>query len=865
LRLSAASDTDETTITTHCLHRKNVAMAFVGRTEELAVFAEDLAAARAGRPRVVLLEGPAGIGKTTLVERFVASVDDARVLHAGGEESESDIELAMLDQLLRRAGAGALEATGHVQAGARLLDALGELQAGGTAIVVIDDAQWADATSLRALLFAIRRLVDDTLLLFVVVRDGDTRLPEGLRKDHTVRHVRLEPLAVGELHGLADGLSPGAVRRLHEHSGGNPLYARELLAEVPSRLWESTGGPLPAPRSYADLVLARLRTLPEPAVALAEAAAVLGVRSALALAARVGEVADPHAAVDALRTLLEASAELELRFAHPLVRSAVYRGMSPGRRAALHLRAAELVEDEAAALKHRYAAAAVPDARLAEELAAFASRSSARQRWSSASWAFELASRVTPERAERERRLLAAIEAAMLSGDSPRARRLKTETAAFEPTPRLDTVLAYVAIGTGQRAEAEERLRRAWETGGEDARVAERLGFLGVLRLRADEAVEWSLRARSLTSGEDPVTAPAAAWLAIGLHWLGRTEEAYAVLDEQRERYGRGAGAIRGTLLLTDGRLDDAAAELASEEPRVVADGSLIVAGRLLATAAQVRFAAGDWDLAEALAHRATAYALESDDVSAQAVAGWAETLVPAARGDRETCDRLRRELEALPVVFEAHVAERNLGLAVLAAARGDYEEVLRVLPLDAPPRHYPWVELHAEALVRLGRPVVLDGLPRLRGEYELLRDDHEAAIAAFESAIADTPYERALVDFGLGRALRRARRRRAAAEALSRARDVFAALGALPLLGPCERELSACGLTPSKRGPDADRSQLTPQERSVAQLAAAGRSNREIAAELLISVKSVERYLTQVYRKLGVSSRAGLPTYERG
>src|SRR4051794_5587612 len=106
------------------------APAFVGRTDELETFEQELAAARSGRPRVVLLEGPAGIGKTTLVEQFVASARDARVVRASGDESESGVDLAMLDQLLRRAGAGELnlEAGGHVQAGTLLLHTLGDLQ-----------------------------------------------------------------------------------------------------------------------------------------------------------------------------------------------------------------------------------------------------------------------------------------------------------------------------------------------------------------------------------------------------------------------------------------------------------------------------------------------------------------------------------------------------------------------------------------------------------------------------------------------------------------------------------------------------------------------------------------------------------------
>lgn len=874
--------------------------AFVGRADELDVFEQELAAARAGRPRVVLVDGPAGIGKTSLVERFAAAVRGARVIHASGEESEAGVELAMLDQLLRRAGAGAVDlaAGGHVEAGARLLDALSDLQANGTVIVVIDDAHWADATSLRALLFAIRRLVSDSVLLVIATREQAPGL-EGLRKltaDGTVRHVRLAPLALAEVIQLADAqgvpLSRPAARRLHEQSGGSPLYARELLAEVPSNVWESPTSPLPAPRIYSELVLRRLQALPASAVALAESASVLGGRTSLAMAAGLAEAEDPYAAVDgllapqaALVELAEAAGGAELRFVHPLVRAAIYGSLAPSRRAALHRRAATVVRDEASALYHRFKAAASPDAALAGDLAEYAVRSTANQRWADAVRAFELAARATPHRADRERYVLAAIEAAMFGGDGPRARTLAEETRDFEPGPRLDAVLAYVCLGTGQRAEAEERLRRAWAQDPTSARVAQLLAFLSVIRLRAADAVEWARTALSLAAGD---MAPATMWLATGLHWLGRRDEAYAVLEDQRERLDRGAGAIRGTMLLADGELSEAAADLAAAERNLRHVGSLIVTGRLLAKYAQVQFARGEWDTAVVLADRAQAFATESDDVAAEAIAGWAAALVPAARGEMRECERVRSTLEALPVVFEAHIAERNLGLAVLAAAGGRYEEVLRVLaPLAAfeareaidASGHFPWAHLFADALVRLGRPDARAFLERhetlahdntsrarlayVRGELKLQGEDLAAAIDAFALAgqllPAGAPYERALVDFGHGRALRRVRQRRAAAELLGRARDTFAALGARPVLDPCERELDACGLSPAKRGPTADRSRLTPQERSVAQLAAAGRSNREIAGELLISVKSVERYLTQVYRKLGVDARGDL------
>jgi DNA-binding CsgD family transcriptional regulator len=240
-------------------------------------------------------------------------------------------------------------------------------------------------------------------------------------------------------------------------------------------------------------------------------------------------------------------------------------------------------------------------------------------------------------------------------------------------------------------------------------------------------------------------------------------------------------------------------------------------------------------------------------------------------------------------------VVSAGVARALVPAARGDHDGVLRALApvvglseregregVDEP-GFWPWQDVYADALVSAGRLAeaeeflvpheqraaargrgsMVAKLARVRGRLEAARGRLSAAEAALGRAAGELervglPFERALVDLVHGQVLRRAGRRRAAAERLSAARERLAGLRARPFLERCEQELAACGLAPAKRS-DFDPSRLTAQELAVARLVAVGMSNRQVASELFISIKTVQFHLTHIYAKLGVSSRAEL------
>jgi DNA-binding CsgD family transcriptional regulator len=891
---------------------------FVGRQTEVRALNDAFADASAGRSQVLLVEGEPGIGKTTLVERFLADLPPTLIMRASGDEAEADVPFAMLDQLLRSAGgdSNALRADGHVAVG---LDLLERITSGPeddrAAVVIVDDAHLTDAMSLRTLLFAARRLVGSRAL--VVLITSEAGLSTGWRKlaagstGSTLSVGPLEPPQISEL-GLALGvpMTADAAGRLWEHTGGNPLYAHAVLRELPAdSSWQYEPRLLPVPDSYAQLVRRELDRCAPDVLALIEAAAVLGVRAPLHAVIELTGLDDPLEAVDgAVETgvvRLQARAGTSVvEFSHPLARAAIYEGLPQSRRSRLNTSAARIVSDPGSALRHRVEAATIANRGLLAELEEHARGEIARGAWSSAVTSLIAASRLTPVPADRERLALEAIQAMLYAGDGAAARRLAEQTG-FADGPRRDSVLAYLAAFADDMEAAEQMLTRAWERRaladdtGLSATIAQRSAFLATARLRGHEAIRWARRAEALAP-DDPATglliAPS---LALGFSFTGSPQAAHAALDRWLDdpsapRHGAGFVllALKGHLLLADGDLGAARAAFKTSAAESRERGLLVVAALSLAGLTRAEYLAGSWDSAVVASEQALALAVESEDRWVIAKAHWSACEVPLARGDWPVAEAHVRAIQEQAPKFERHLAAQAIASAVLAAAQGHPEAALLALaPLDAiEPREgvedqtfLPWHHIKAQALVDAGEleaaaqfmrsvdtptsvgrnPLLAARLAHARGMLDFAGQRTERALTSLRGAIATIeplgmPYEQGLIELSHGRVLRRVGERRAASTALLAAHKRFAELGAQQALQRCETELAACGLAPATRK-SRDYTALTPQELAVARLVVSGMTNREVSNELMLSTKTVEFHLGHVYAKLGVRTRSAL------
>jgi DNA-binding CsgD family transcriptional regulator len=877
-----------------------------GREAEVATLASVVADACDGRGGALVVRGLPGVGKSALLAD-VAGTADVQVLRVRGVESESPLPFAALQRLLRPVlhhlgrlpapqARALLAAFGAAEAGTdrfhvflATLSLLAEAAEHRPVLALVDDAQWLDDASAAALLFAARRVEDERVALLFAAREGDVRrfdadLPELVLGG-------LDPAAAAELLAARTGapVSPAVAAGLVERTGGNPLALVELPDALPvAALTGDAPLPtdLPVTAGVERAFLDRARRLPAAAQTLLLVAAADDSGHAATVrraAAALGAGDDALDAAERSGLVDVRDAELELR--HPLVRSAVYHAATDLERRRAHRALVDALpgtHDADRRAWHRAAAADGPDEEIARELEEAAGRARTRGGQEAASVALDRAAELTPSGSARARRRYGAAEAAWLAGRPVHARALADAALLDVDDPLLRADIARL------------RARVEWNTG------SIRLGHRMLMHAARDVAPHDPQRAREM--------AAIAAGIATVGGESGVDVDPSALVppaaNDDPPSVRCADALLRGLDAIRRGDWGDAAARL---RPAFATDPLDALPVDLLANLGVAALHLGD---DEAVDHLHTAlltrarhsgatilvlYALTRRAVAGVTTGRWSAAEVDAAEAVALARATGRPALAGLPLAWLALLAARR-GAPDAGARLRDAEDALAGHPggtLEPLTRDVvTWVKAHRDgpALWLFRGPAALDrlslddrstteagvaelaafaaatGAPWAAAAAEhgraLLADGQEAeahfAAALAHHARSPRRIDRARTELAFGAHLRRARRRVDARAHLRAALEVFDDVGAAPWAERARQELRASGET-ARRRDDSPATALTPQELQVARLVAEGLPNREVAARLFVSPRTVEFHLRNVFAKTGVSSRAEL------
>lgn len=796
--------------------------------------------------------------------------------------------------------------------GLATLTVLSEYAHGGAVLCLVDDAQWLDQSSVEALCFAARRLGAEGVVILFAVRADDTTFPAyGLPELHVHGLEREESMAL--LTEFVPDLAPPLQERIVTEAGGNPLALRELSAALTPEQrtgWlapvASPTGDRPIPSKVQEAFQARVRDLPETTRSLLQVLAADDTGEltvVLDAAGRLGaELTDlEHAEAGKLVEVVGT----RLVFRHPLIRSATHKTATVAQRLAAHRALAEAFgtgpgSDRAA--WHRAAASTRPDEAVASALELSAEHARSRGGYAAVAAAYERAAELTPDLARRMQRLALAARAAADAGHSRRAAELAdlAEVHAAEPRVVADLVQVRSAIAHEQdrphlavelaRAAAGiagddpgraaimflDAVTAAWASGNHadvtavagHADMASSDPFLArlsasIVHLAADDLHRGFPYLRDLLdefgrdSGGSVWRRSRVQWW---FHWLGDAEAAYEEASSL-ERECRAQGAIGllprtlthlGRAQLARGRLR--AARSAADEGLRIADdtGQTHFAGHLYGLLACVAAIEGDEDRARTLADAVLHDGMDERGVECLQALNILDLGAGRPESVLERFDRL------------AAGSGRSLALGhytslpdyVEAGARAGRKEFAD----EASARFSEW----ADATERSWTKAVALRCRAILAEGDEATDLYRSAAALH--ADDGAPFERARTELLLGTWLRRHLQRNDARPHLRQASQLFDQLGAAPWSRRAEAELRAAGEASESRRHTPDLvDRLTPQEVRVARLAAEGLSNRDIAAQLFLSPRTVGYHLYKTYPKLGVTSRHELARMELG
>jgi DNA-binding CsgD family transcriptional regulator len=895
------------------------ALTLVGREHELALI-EDRLVQAGDQGGALVVRGEAGVGKSSLLEAARRSAADRGLatLMTAGFQSEAHVAFAGLHRLLRPVLGSlarlpvpqrtAIQAAFGLQEAAApdlflialaSLDLLSEMAAATPLLLLIDDAQLLDVATCNVLMFVARRLDFEPIVMLLAIRDGSAPWIE----QAGLPTFQLEPLDEASSAALLDvgapGLAPGLRRRILAEALGNPLALVELPRAVASGFDSTADTPLPLTELLERAFATRVSSLP---------AAV----RALLLVAALDDGGDQERIVDAASMLEEQGSGLAelaeaqaagavtvdgdgLRFRHPLVRSAVYqRSLAPERRAVHKALARVYRGDPDRGLWHLAASLADPDNRVSVELEAMADRAARRGAAAVALLALERAARLATDDLRRGQLLLRAAGLAYELGDLDASTALVRDARRLKLARREQTMLRYMLeLGQESTWPGTAEIRNLVEIAGQLHAVAETDRALDALGIASRRCWRWN---------PDQETRDLVLAATERLPVPDSDPRLLAILA-QADPVNRGSTVIDRISRLTPDVSDPAGMHLIGVAANAVwahdtglafltvavdglrGQGQLRVLAQALSAQAWAAVHQAREPLAVSAAEEGIALARETGQTEWVVAAQLAKAAIAAERGDLRVVDALTSEAEALILPLGA---TPMLALVQFVRGRGavahqHYAEGLEHLrrtldPADAV--YHPFIGAWGlsdlvEAAAHTGQHDTADSylgqleslavqtsgplLQAAAGYARPMVASDDAAEALYQRALggdlANWPCYRGRMLLWYGRWLRRQRRPADSRRPLRTALDCFQALAFPELAETARQELRASGEKPNHDLPEAW-AQLTPQELQIAQLAAAGETNRKIGEQLFLSPRTVQSHLYRAFPKLGITAR---------
>jgi len=903
----------------------------VGRDAELGALRDFVTGISDGASALVL-EGEAGMGKTTLWRAGVQAAEAAglTVLQAEPAESETALSFSglgdlldpVLDEALEPLPAGQRSALARAlvleeiegpppdahAAGVALLNALRGLAGTRAVIVAVDDVQWLDAASAGALAYAARRLKSEHVGVLLARRSG----VESVLLDELTRTSRCGNLSVGSLDPtalhqvvqahLGVALPRPLLEEVRQASGGNPFFALEIVRTLTrSGVSVEAGRPLPVPDSLHDLVHGRLLALP-PESRDFLAAAAAHAHPTIAITETASGVARAAGLVPAFDARIVEIDGDRIRFTHPLLAAGALETADPVRRAEIHSHLAELLDDPEARAWQLAASVDEPDEAVAAVIEDAATHARKRGAPRPAALLLDRAEQLTPP-GSRDDTVRRAVEAAYLhfeAGDSRRAEaKLQEVVARLQPGPlRAKALVVLARIRLYERPdEARELFARVIDEAGDDRNT------LGVAHEGAaacsiwtfesfDDAVRHTDVALALADelGDEELAADTiltrfSAETLLGRDTASATEERALALQHSAKNLrvmDQPLISLAECWTWTDS-FERACAALADLMQLAHDQGDENARPWLLFLLGNVEQLRGNLEMALGLAREGR----DAADQSGQPLFGWTnlalEALVLAQLGHAEPARQAaERAMDVgtdkfVGLVGSAALAHVELALGApqnAAAHLGPGVDYARSQGI-AEPGAIRFVVDHIEALIELGRrdeavelldwyegtarrlerASALANCARCRGSLFAQAGAVEDALASYEDALewhatVDVPLDRGRTLLVLGAVQRRMKRRREARTTLEDALAVFERIGAALWAERARAELKRIS------GRAATPGALTPAEERVAVLVAEGKTNREVAAALFLSDRTVEGHLAHIFGKLGIRHR---------